>query len=623
MPRILILAAGFLFLAACSADEPTGAARDGVSRVEPPFWWTGFKHAELQLLLYGDDLAAYTPSVSATGISIARVERGDSPNYLFVYLDIDDARAGTFELVLANGDDRVAHTYELRQRVPDHVGTYDASDVIYLVTPDRFANGDSSNDDVDGYADKADRGDDYGRHGGDIEGVRRHLDYIADMGFTQIWLNPVLENAMERSSYHGYATTDYYRVDPRFGTNESYREFVAEAKSGNIGIIMDMIANHAGSNHWWMDDLPTRTWLNVPETRSRSTHARTTNQDPYASEYDRAGHADGWFADTMPDLNQRDPLLADYLVQNSIWWVEYLGLSGIRQDTYPYPDKDFMAEWTRRIMLEYPDFNMVGEEWSPSPNVVSYWQRDKQNADGYVSHLPGLFDFPLQIALQKVLTSEEPPWGSIWTPVYELLGHDYLYPEPMNLVIMPDNHDMSRIFTQVDEDEDLWRIALVFYATMRGIPQIYYGTEIQMSHPGTDSHGAIRAEFPGGWDDHDASAFTGNGLSRQSRAAQAFTRRLLNWRKEARVIHSGKFMHFTPTGNVYAYFRYDEDDTVMVIFNLDDDEVDLDMARFAERLRGATRATRILDETSVDISEYLELPPRSALLLDIDHGSTP
>ncbi len=618
MTRKLVLAAALLLLAACSKDGPGDALRDGIARVEPPFWWTGFEHTELQLLVHASGIAEFTPSVSGRGVSLARVERGDSPNYLFVYLDTANADAGTFELVFENGDDRIGHTYELRQRIADHVGTYDASDVIYLVTPDRFANGDPSNDDVDGYEDEADRDDDYGRHGGDIEGLRRHLDYVAAMGFTQLWLNPLLENAMEQWSYHGYAITDYYKVDPRFGSNESYREFVAEAKSKGIGVIMDMIANHSGSNHWWMDDLPTATWLNLPETREVTSHARTTNQDPYASDYDKARHADGWFVPTMPDLNQRDPLLADYLIQNSIWWIEYLGLSGIRQDTYPYPDKHFMAEWTRRIMQEYPDFNMVGEEWSASPNVTSYWQRGKQNADGYVSYLPGVFDFPLQIAFKDVLTADEPPWGSVWTPVYELLGHDYLYPEPMNLVIMPDNHDMSRIFTQVDEDEALWRMAMVFYATMRGIPQVYYGTEIQMSHPGTDSHGAIRAEFPGGWDDHDANAFTGEGLTKKARAAQAFTRKLLNWRKETRVIHTGKFMHFTPVGNVYAYFRYDDDDTIMVVLNHGEDDVDLGLARFAERLQGATRARNILDDKVVRLRKRIKVPARSALVLDIE-----
>ena len=619
MIRNLAILAALVFFAACSSDDSPAASSDGIDRVEPPFWWAGFVHEELQLLVQGDGLAEFTPSVSAPGIAISRVERGDSPNYLFVYLDIGGAPAGKFDIVFENGDERVARSYELRERVPGRVGTYDASDVMYLITPDRFVNGDASNDNVEGYADELNRADDYGRHGGDIEGVRQQLDYIADMGFTQIWLNPVLENAMERASYHGYATTDYYKVDPRFGTNESYLAFVDEARSKGIGIIMDMIENHTGSEHWWMDDLPTRTWLNAPDTRPISTHARTTNQDPYASEFDKAGHADGWFVDSMPDLNQRDPLLADYLVQKSIWWVEYLGLSGIRQDTYPYPDKHFMAEWSRRIMQEYPDFNIVGEEWSPSPNVIAYWQRGKENPDGYVSYLPGVFDFPLQITLQKVLTDDEPPWGSIWTPVYELLGHDYLYPDPMNLVIMPDNHDMSRIFTQVDEDADLWRIAMVFYATMRGIPQIYYGTEIQMSHPGTDSHGAIREEFPGGWDDHEKNAFTGEGLTEQELAAQDFTRKLLNWRKQANVIHSGKLMQYTPIGNVYAYFRYDEDDTVMVVFNLDEDAIDLELARFAERLAGATQARDVLADRSIDLGDKLEPAPRSPLLLEITH----
>ncbi len=620
MNRQLVLGAALIALAACSPDDPLAASRDGITRVEPPFWWTGFEHSELQLLVYGRDLSEFEPSVSAADISITRVETGDSPNYLFVYLDIGAAAApGTFDIVFTRDEERIAWEYELRARVDGHVGTYDASDVIYLVTPDRFANGNPSNDTVEGYDDELDRDDDYGRHGGDIAGLRDRLDYMADMGFTQVWINPLLENAMERSSYHGYATTDYYKIDPRFGSNADYLALVAEAKSQDIGVIMDMIANHIGSGHWWMRDLPTETWLNLPDTRSITTHARTSNQDPYASEYDKAGHADGWFVDSMPDLNQRDPLLADYLIQNSIWWVEYAGLSGIRQDTYPYPDKHFMAEWTRRIMQEYPDFNIVGEEWSPSPNVTSYWQRGKQNADGYVSHLPGVFDFPLQIAFGEALIKEEPSWGSVWTDTYELLGHDYLYPEPMNLVIMPDNHDMSRIYTQLDEDDDLWRMAMVFYATMRGIPQIYYGTEIQMSHPGTTSHGAIRAEFPGGWPDHDKNAFTGDGLEDHERAAQEFTRKLFNWRKENEVIHSGKLMQFTPVGNVYVYFRYNDDKAIMVAFNRGADDAEIDTARFAERLHGATRALNVMDGSREDLDGELEIPARSVLLLDVEH----
>ena len=589
-----------------------------LERVEPPSWWTGFQHAELQLLIHGDGISTWSPSVDGNGVSVARIEKGDSPNYLFVYLDLSDAQPGAFDLVFSKSDERLSYTYELRERVRGHVGTYDSSDVIYLLTPDRFANGNPANDNIEGYADKLDRDDDYGRHGGDLEGIRRHLDYIAAMGFTQVWINPVLENAMERASYHGYSITDYYRVDPRLGSNEEYRELVAAAREKGLGVIMDMVVNHIGSEHWWMNDLPTDTWLNLPDTRSVSTHARTTHQDPYASEFDKSAHADGWFVDTMPDLNQRDPLLADYLVQNAIWWIEYAGLSGIRQDTWPYPDKHFMTEWSRRIMQEYPDFNMVGEEWSSSPAIVSYWQRGKQNHDGYVSYLPGVFDFPLQTALQRVLTADEPPWGSVWTPVYEVLGHDFLYPEPMNLVIMPDNHDMNRIFTQVGENVALWRMAIAFYATMRGIPQIFYGTEVLMSHPGTDSHGALRAEFPGGWPDHDRNAFTGKGLTRQERSAQAFMSKLLNWRRDATVIHSGKLMQFTPVGNVYAYFRYDDGDTVMVIFNRGDDTVELDTARFAERLDGFTHGTDVISGDRISISPALELGPMSVMILELE-----
>ena len=610
--RVQIIAAWWLL-----ALTPVSMANP-IERVEPPFWWAGFEHAELQLLVKGEGIAAYSPSVESPGVEITRVETGDSPNYLFVYLDVSNAQPGAIDLFFVGDDSQIHWSYELRMRESGRVGSYDASDVIYLVTPDRFANGDPSNDSVDGYTDALNREDDYGRHGGDIEGIRQHLDYIADMGFTQLWINPLLENAVPRASYHGYATTDYYKVDPRFGSNESYRQLVDEARDRGIGVIMDMIVNHAGSGHWWMDDLPTRTWLNVPETRSLSNHARTTHQDPYASEYDKAAHADGWFSASMPDLNQRDPLLADYLTQNAIWWVEYLGLSGIRQDTYPYPDKHFMTEWSRRIMQEYPDFNMVGEEWSESPNVTSYWQRGRKNADGYVSYLPGVFDFPVQIAFEEALTEDAPEWGSVWTPVYEILGHDYLYPEPMNLVIMPDNHDMNRVFTQLDESDALWRMAMVFYATMRGIPQFFYGTEIQMSHPGTDSHGALRAEFPGGWDDHDTNAFTGEGLTAQQRDAQAFTKRLLNWRARTDVIHQGKLMQFTPVRNVYAYFRYNDDDTVMVVFNRGEEPVDFDMARFAERTAGFKYGTDVITEQRLNIESSLLLPPMSALILELE-----
>jgi len=619
MIRLVTLALSCLFLLACSEDQAVHSS-NGIERVEPPFWWQGFKQRELQLLVYGKDVSELTPSLDYPGIDVARVERGDSPNYLFVYLDIGtSAKPGTFEIVFSNQDRSVAHAYELREKntAPEHVTGLNAADVIYMITPDRFANGDPANDSLDDYADKLDRADDYGRHGGDLAGISQRIDYLADMGFTAVWLNPVLENAMPESSYHGYAMTDLYKVDPRYGSNDDYLALAADMRSKGIDLVMDMVANHIGSGHWWMRDLPTSDWLNLPEARSVTSHARTTNQDPYASDFDKRSHADGWFADAMPDLNQRNPLLADYLIQNTLWWVEQLGLSGIRMDTHPYPDKNYMAEWGRRVMGEYPDLTLTGEEWTGNPAIVSYWQRGKKNHDDYVSHMPSMLDFPLQMALKKSLTEEVPWWDSPWTSAYEMLGNDFLYPDPFSLVIFPDNHDMSRIYTQVDEDYDLYRMAIVYYLTMRGIPTLYYGTEVLMSHPGTDSHGAIREEFPGGWEDSEKNAFTGAGLSDIELEAQQFVQQLLTWRKSKPVIHSGKLMQFTPIKDVYAYFRYDENDTVMVVFNRGEEASSIGTARFSERLGAANTAIDVITGQSYDLDETLEVPARSVLLLEI------
>ena len=592
-----------------------------IDRIEPPFWWQGFVHNELQIMVHGHGIGEFDVSIDYPGVTVNRIERVDSPNYVFVYVDIaDSAKPGTMSLQFRNGDLSVARDYELREKNPDsaHVTGFTAADVIYMITPDRFANGDASNDTIEALGDAQDRSDDYGRHGGDLAGIAERLEYIRDMGFTAVWLNPILENAMPESSYHGYAMTDLYEVDPRYGSNEQYLAMASKMRSMGIGLVMDMVANHIGSGHWWMDDLPTADWLNFPDTRQIATHKRTTIQDPYASELDKRSHADGWFAETMPDLNQRNALLADYLVQNTLWWTEYLGLAGIRMDTHPYPDKHYMAEWSRRVMQEYPDLVLTGEEWTGNPAIVAYWQRGKDNHDGYVSYMPSMLDFPLQIALMKSLTEEVPWWDSPWTSVYEMLGNDFLYPEPFKLVIFPDNHDMSRIYTQVDEDYDLYRMAMVYYATMRGIPTFYYGTEVLMSHPGTESHGAIREEFPGGWPDSVKNAFTGEGLTDVERDAQEFVRRLLNWRKQKPVIHTGKLMQYAPMKQVYAYFRYDETDTVMVVMNQGQETATLELARFSERLSGKQSAEDVITGRRYGLNRTLTLEPRSVLLLDVD-----
>jgi glycosidase len=602
-----------------------GAALADIQRVEPPFWWTGFKETGLQLMVYGEQISRYEPSVDYPGVTIERVAKVKSPNYLFLYLDVaPETQPGSFELSFTGNGLTLKHPFEIRQKNPDPAYTrgFDASDAIYLITPDRFANGDPGNDTIEGMGDPVDRGNPDGRHGGDIQGIIDRLDYIKGLGFTAIWLNPLLENDMPEVSYHGYSTTDFYAVDPRYGSNELYRRLVADARGKDIGVIMDMIVNHIGSEHWWMRDLPTDDWLNFQGNPQITSHEHITEQDPYASAYDTRMYSDGWFVYTMPDLNQRNPLLADYLTQNALWWIEYLGLSGIRMDTWPYPDKHYMSEWSRRIMLEYPDFNIVGEEWTDNPAAVAYWQRGQKNRDGYVSHLPSLMDFPLQNALRwGLVTAEESkmedlrPGGLIY--LFRALANDFVYADPSELVIFPDNHDMSRIYTQLGEDYDLYRMALAYVLTMRGVPQIYYGTEILMSHPGTEAHGDLRMDFPGGWAGDSRNGFSGEGLTGSEREARDFVRTLLHWRRDARVIHSGKLTHFVPEDGTYVYFRHDDEDSVMVVLNKNAEAFPLDLARFRERLEGYREAHDVITGEVHPLGSALNLPPRSVRVLEL------
>ena len=601
------------------------AGKTTIDRVEPPSWWAGFREAGLQLLIYGENISSFDPSIDHPGVSIERVERVRSPNYLFLYLQIgDEAGPGKFDITFSDGNDVITHFYPLVEKNADPAFTrgFTSADSIYLITPDRFANGDTDNDTIDDMGDEVNRSNPGGRHGGDIQGIIDHLDYISDMGFTAIWLNPLLENRMPSYSYHGYSTTDFYRIDPRFGSNEQYRDLVARARSKGLGVIMDMIVNHIGSGHWWMSDLPTDDWLNFQGAPVMTSHEHITEQDPYASAHDARLYSDGWFVESMPDLNQRNPLLADYLTQNALWWIEYLGLAGIRMDTYPYPDKHYMTEWTRRVMLEYPHFNVVGEEWTGNQPAVAYWQRGKVNRDGYVSHLPSLMDFPLQEALRSALASEEGGKMSDGSPagllrLYHALANDFVYADPDALVVFPDNHDMNRIFTQVDEDDSLFRMALAYVLTIRGTPQIYYGTEILMANRGTEAHGVIRGDFPGGWPGDSSNAFGGQGLGETERAAQQFVRTLLNWRRDKAVIHSGKLTHFRPQDGVYVYFRYDDTDTVMVVFNKNRNPVSLQLARFQERLQGYQKALNVVSGNTLPLGDALDLPPRSVLVLDL------
>ncbi|MDA8696051.1 glycoside hydrolase family 13 protein [Flavobacteriales bacterium] len=601
---------------------PGAWAQSFVDNTDPPFWWTDMPVEGVQLMIHGEDLKKYDIEVDHPGVTVEKVEHGDSPHYAFVYLKVAESVApGILELKWLHPDhpQRAAETttFELRARSPRKAEGYSGSDAICLITPDRFSNGNPDNDAVSGLTEAPNRSDDHGRHGGDLAGIRNHLEYLSGMGFTAVWLNPLLENNQPQWSYHGYATTDYYRVDPRFGTNAEYQQLADAAQQNGLKLIMDMIMNHCGSEHPWMDDLPTKDWINNSGTFSPTTHRRTTLRDPYATASDLKRFSDGWFVKEMPDLNQRQPLLADYLIQNTIWWVEYLGLSGIRMDTYPYSDADFMTRWTCNLRAAYPHLNICGEEWSLNPAVLAYWQEGQDNPDGYTSCLPGLLDFPLHHAFMQSMNADE-TWQSNWVNLYEMLGNDFLYPDPFNHIVFPDNHDMSRVHTQLGDDALKTRLAVAFFATTRGIPQFYYGTEILMSNAGDDSHGNIRSDFPGGWAGDTTNGFTGEGLSPEALDFQDFTRRLLHWRQTSSAVHNGTLTHYVPEGEAYVYFRQDSASTVMVVLNQSDSTEVLSLSRFDEVLNGRRTFLDVLDDTRPAVDQnQLHVPASTAWILEI------
>jgi glycosidase len=595
-------------------------AKYTIDRLEPPFWWPGMKNTKLQLLVYGPNISDLKPVISYPGVTVDEVILVQNPNYLFINLTLhEEAKPGSFSIDFKNQTKTEAsYIYTLYERSlgsSEREG-FNNSDVIYLITPDRFANGNPDNDVVVGYGDILDRSDPQARHGGDLKGVSDKLDYIEDMGFTSIWLNPVLENRMPRTSYHGYATTDFYKVDPRYGSNEEYKALGAACQERGIKLIMDMIMNHCGSEHWWMKDLPTDDWINFGGEYVMTNHRRTTIQDPYAPSSEKELFSDGWFVSAMPDMNQNNPLMAKYLIQNSIWWIEYAHLQGVRHDTHSYPDKEFMADWSCAIMEEFPNFNIVGEEWSPNPALVAYWQKGKVNPDGYTSCMPSMMDFPTQMNLVAGLNEPE-NWNSGFIKMYENLANDFLYADPYNLVIFPDNHDMSRFYTQMNEDFELFQMGIAYILTMRGIPQIYYGTEILMSHPGTDAHGVIRSDFPGGWEGDPVNGFNNTGLSDKQLEAKSFLLRLLNWRKTKDCLHHGNLVHYAPENDCYVYFRFDEKDIVMVILNKNQETVNLDKERYSEVIEDKTHGTDVISGRKFNLTD-LNIPARSSLILELN-----
>jgi glycosidase len=576
------------------------------------------------LLINGNDIGETTPRINYPGVTIKKIHKADSKNYLFIDLLIDkNAKPGILNISFTkNGKEVYNYQYNLLKREQDaaQFKGFNSTDAIYLIVPDRFANGDYSNDVAEGLKEnKIDRNFNGGRHGGDIRGIIDHLDYIKNMGFTAIWPTPMLENDMPAYSYHGYSITNHYKVDPRYGTLNDYKELAAKAKQKGLKLIYDEVLNHIGSNYWWMNDLPFKTWLNYPDTYTQTNHRRTTNMDKYASTYDKDLMTNGWFDKTMPDMNGKNAFMANYLIQNTIWWIETLQLGGVRQDTYGYSDKTFLKNWSCTIMNEYPNFSMVGEEWSTNPLITSYWQSGKKNYDGYNGCLNTVMDFPMQDALVNALKETEgSDFGKGLTRLYEGLANDFVYANPNQVLLLGDNHDMDRLYMQLNQDVDLTKMAVTYLLTIRGIPQIYYGTEILMDNTGHHKvDGLIRSDFPGGWKEDTINAFTGAGLNSKQLSMQTFLQQLLNWRKNNPDITSGQTLHFAPFNGVYVYFRYSKEKIMMVVLNKNNTATTIETNRFAEILKGKTVALNALTKETVDIKSSITVNSKSATIFEI------
>ena len=588
-------------------------------KIEPESWWVGMEMNTVEFMVYGKDISELI--AESKTLEVLKSEGLESPNYLFVTAKIpEDAKVGDHKLVFRNTKGkkigRLMVHIEAREEGSAARKGFSSADFIYLLTPDRFRNGDPNNDHVIGMLEGPDRSNKGGRHGGDLAGVIQSLEYLKNLGVSSLWLNPVLENDMPSYSYHGYAMTDLYAVDARFGSNALYKELADKAREKGIGLIMDQVANHIGSSHPWMADLPSNDWVNQWSEFTQTNHMKVSRFDPHAADVDRKQFTDGWFVETMPDLNQGNEKLARYLIQNSIWWVEYLGLHGIRMDTWPYPEKEFLADWTKAILDEYPNFNIVGEEWVSDPSLISYWQAGTAKMDDYTTYLPSVMDFPLQSALIEGLNGES-GWRSSMTKVYESLANDYMYGDVNNIMIFPDNHDMSRIYTQLDEDYDKWKMAMTFLFTTRGTLQLYYGTEILMGNPGTEDHGIIRSDFPGGWEGDRVNAFTGEGLTAQQQQALTFIQSLAQLRRSSCALNMGTLLHYIPQNEVYVYFRSFEGEHKMVVLNRNTAEVTLDLGRFQQGLEGFSEVKDVWTGETVVLDETLILAPMGAFVFDL------
>ncbi len=593
-------------------------AQSVIDHLEPPNWWVGMKETSLQLMVHGKGIAKTQASIAYPGIKILK-NTPSGENYLFVDLEITPTtKPGKLDIQFTLGGNAfTSYSYELRSRNANSADrqSFGNSDNIYLLMPDRFANGDSGNDNIPGMLEAANRKDDNGRHGGDIRGIRNSLTYLQKLGITALWCTPLVENNMPRYSYHGYAITDLYKIDPRFGNNADYCAMVDEAHQRGIKVIMDMVFNHFGSGHWWMQDLPFPSWIHQWTGFTRSNYRAGVITDPYQSEYDRKQMSNGWFDTTMPDFDQTNKFVAKYLIQNSIWWIEFAGLDGIRQDTYPYSDKEFMVKWTSRITEEYPNFHIVGEAWLNNTAQLSYWLEGASNKDNFNSRLTNVFDFPLSFALQQAF-NEDDGYSNGLARLYESLSQDFLFSNPARMVIFADNHDIDRMATMLKTPENA-KMALAFLFTTRGIPLIYYGTEILMPGLKSNGDGTIRRDFPGGWAGDRVSVVESRNLNETQKDVLSYLTKLLNWRKSCKAVQEGKLTHYIPEKSMYVYFRTLDKENVMTILNNKNNPQTLETVRFSENMKGYSRAKDVISGELFTDLKTIPIPAKSARILQL------
>jgi glycosidase len=588
-----------------------------INRVEPPNWFTGMKNSELQIMVYGKNIGNTMVEIKSEDIKLIKANKTENPNYLFLDIEIlPSAKPGIFQINFIDKYRIVKkYQYELKEKT-DRKRGFSSEDLIYLIMPDRFANGIWENDSNKLMLEKPNRKNPNGRHGGDIQGVINKLDYLKQSGFTALWLNPVLENNMPEYSYHGYAITDFYNVDPRHGSNQDYKRLSDECHKRDMKIIMDMIFNHCGSNHWWLKDLPSKDWLNN-DSKFNTNYRGEVIADPNASQYDINKMNAGWFVATMPDLNQHNPFLAKYLIQNSIWWIQFADLDGIRMDTQAYPFKDFMSDWAKAVHNEYPDITLLGETWLQAPAFCAYFQSKSPAAGNYDSNLNSVTDFPLYYALNAAF-NETDTWTNGLLGLYYVFAQDFLYADANQNVIFLDNHDLNRYFTSVGENINKYKMGMAVLLTSRGIPCLYYGSEIAQDGLESMGHGYIRQDFPGGWQTDSLNAFNYNGRNQKQNEIYSFVTKIANWRKTNKAVTTGKFLHFIPENNVYVYFRYSSNSAVMVILNNSEDEKrTVELNRFNEILKDYNSGTEIISDKKINKLDKINIDKKSVMIIEL------